>query len=99
MSEQSIPALGQPRFPARGDVSEGCSAQMLSSELAQSSCRVLGTASYRTAGLVVTCFDKALFGGIIHRSCCGITRFTEPGWFSVSPAAFCGCAAAVVALA
>lgn len=78
MSEQSIPALGQPRFPARGDVSEGCSAQMLSSELAQSSCRVLGTASYRTAGLVVTCFDKALFGGIIHRSCCGITRFTEP---------------------
>lgn len=66
MGEQGIPALGQPPSPARGDASEGCSAQMLSLVLAQS----LGASYYRTAGLVVSCVDEALFGGIIHRSCC-----------------------------
>lgn len=89
MSEPSIPALGrQPRFPAaRGDVS-----LLRCSELAQSSCSVLESF---LPNCRACCFDQVLFGGIIHRSCCGITRFTEPNFF-------CGCAscaAAVVALA
>lgn len=43
-----------------------CSALCLLSHRVES----LGASYYRTAGLVVSCVDEALFGGIIHRSCC-----------------------------
>lgn len=90
MSEQNIPALAQPVGTYQNAALLRCPAVNFLSYHVKS----LG-ASYGTSGLVVTCFDKALFGGIIRCACytagkplvCGgITRFTGLKLFSISSA-------------